>query len=216
MINLNEFSEKLEIAKSSYAQMYSDGAWFFWNFEQCVKNILDYISNKSLMSSIQRKIVDTEKNNLLRSIRDSIEALNTFYDSVDKAHKATLIAESFRNGTHNHVMKAKKEAQHNSSPWYKPLNYIYSIFYTGGNVDMEIATKVESFLETLDDDLRRDAKILLNFKEILDEHVNVLYKLLTSVESLKRFRWNEDEINKINDLLSTVKEDHKKIKSKVG
>ena len=63
--NISEVVIRLEIVKSAYTQIYSDGVWFFWNFEQCVKNILDYISNKSLMLSIQRKIVDIEKINLL-------------------------------------------------------------------------------------------------------------------------------------------------------
>src|SRR5436190_543096 len=96
MTNLNEFDKKLEIMKSSYTKMCSDGVWFFWNFEQSIKNILNYISNKSFVSSL---------------VSSSIEALNTFYSSVEKAHEAALTADSFRNDIHPQVVRAKEEVQ---------------------------------------------------------------------------------------------------------
>jgi hypothetical protein len=224
VINLNEFGEKLEIAKSSYTQMYSDGVWFLYNFEQTIKNILDYISAESLITSIQRRIEDKEKIEVLKSIEDSIEALNTFYASVDKAHKATVVAETFRNGTHHQVIKAKREVQkfihnnNNPSYWRMIWNFICSLFDRSREnelaVDVKIATTTEYYLESLDENLEGIAGTLLYFKENFDKIFSLLHKFSASTEPLEQVRWNKYEIKKAENLLNLIKECHKKFKLK--
>jgi len=219
-LDLNEFCARLAIAKYSYTKMYSDGVLFFGEFEKCINNILNYISNKPLVSYIHREIDNNEEMSLSSSIEGSIETLETFYSSVKEAYEITLTAESLRNGTYNLVMDAKEEVQkytfsgNNLNLWNKVWNYVHSIFDLTINI-IDIITNTEDFLKHLDNDLEGIAKVLLNFKENLEKHLSVFHKLLANTESLKQLKWNEHEIKKIEELLNMIKENHKNFKSRV-
>ncbi|CAB4390198.1 hypothetical protein RhiirA1_495844 [Rhizophagus irregularis] len=222
VMNLNDFSSKLEIAKSSYTKMYSDGAWFIWNFEQFINYTLNYVSNDSFMSTITRRLDP----NLQNSIKGSIEALDNFLSSVEEAYEATSTAESFRSGTHKQVIKAKDEVQRfieniNNPSYSKRIrDLIDSVTDTTKvnalKVDNKIATEIESFLTYLDDDLNRVKSILLKFKENLGKHKNFLRQLEAGIEPIKQLKWNEHEINQVRELLNMIKENHKNFKSRVN
>lgn len=202
--------------------MYSDGAWFIWNFEQFINNTLDNVSNDSFMSTITRRL----DSNLQNSIKGSIEALDNFYFSVKKAYDATLLAESFRSSTHKQVVKAKDEVQrfieNNNNPSYtkRIRDLIDSITDTTKmndlKVDNKIATEIESFLTYLDNDLNRVKSILLKFKENLGKHKSFLRKLEAGIEPLKQLKWNEYEIKQVRELLNMIKENHKNFKLRVN
>lgn len=214
MENLNDLSSRLEIAKNSYMEIYSNGIYFFRIFEKCINNILNYISNKSLMVYIHRKIDNNWEGFLSRSIDELIDALKTFYSSVEAAHKATLTARSLHTDIHEQVIKARFVFDSNNlSSWNKISNYINSIFDKTGENSLMIneVANTEVFIKNTSDDLERIAKVLLNFKENLGKYSNVFRKLLAN---LKRLKWNEHEIEKTTELLNMIKENHENFKSK--
>ncbi|GBC09130.1 hypothetical protein RclHR1_08620006 [Rhizophagus clarus] len=208
-LGLNEFCEIIEISKSTYAKMYSDGVWFFWEIEQCIRSILNRISNKSLFTFF----INSNEKIIVNFVQESIESLKTFNSSIGKSYEITSIAESFRNSTHKQVIKAKIEARKlifdecNLSLWNKFRNYIYSIFDERGN-GLTCGTR-EDFLEDLDNDLRRIANILLNFKENLEIQSNYLHKLSDNIDFLESNKLEIQKINFIRKLLSMIKENHK-------
>jgi hypothetical protein len=208
VVDLNEFSSKLDIAKYSYTKMYNDGAWFIWSFEQFINDTLNH------------------RNNLKSSLKESIEALNNFYSSVEEAHKSTLTAESFRSGTHKQVIKARNEVkrfiEQNDNPSLKErlLRFISSITDTKEindlKVEYNIATEIESYLTYLDNDLSGIKMILLRFKDGLEKHSHYLHKLQAGIEQAEQLKLNEHEIEKARELLNMIKENHKNFKSKAN
>ncbi|PKC71674.1 hypothetical protein RhiirA1_412905 [Rhizophagus irregularis] len=211
--NLNDFASSLEIAENSYVKIYGDGLWLFLVFEKCIKNILDYISNKSLMTYIHRTIDYNEEKNLSRSIDVLIEALKTFCSSVKEAREATLKAESYSTDTHKQVIEARSVLKGNLSTWNKISNYVNSIIDKTGGDSLIIDDKIANIKNT-SDDLKGIAKGLLNFKENLEKYSNVFHNLLANTGSLKRLEWNEHEVNKTTELLNMIKKNHENYRSK--
>lgn len=205
----------MEITKSSYAKMYSDGVWFFWEIEQCISSILNHISKKSILSFFINN--NERKNSFSNNVQESIKSLETFSSSIEKSYEITSIAESVRNSAHKRVIKAKNDELklilncNNKSHWKKFRDYIYSMFDKRDGLKCD--TQKGDLLEHLDNDLVRIAKILLNFKGNLKIHSDVLRKLSDNIEYLKHLKLNNLEIQKINNirkLLSMIKENHKK------
>ncbi|CAG8442447.1 hypothetical protein RhiirA1_495848 [Rhizophagus irregularis] len=214
-LKLNKFCETMEITKSSYAKMYSDGVWFFWEIEQCISSILNHISKKSILSFFINN--NERKNSFSNNVQESIKSLETFSSSIEKSYEITSIAESVRNSAHKRVIKAKNDELklilncNNKSHWKKFRDYIYSMFDKRDGLKCD--TQKGDLLEHLDNDLVRIAKILLNFKGNLKIHSDVLRKLSDNIEYLKHLKLNNLEIQKINNirkLLSMIKENHKK------
>jgi hypothetical protein len=217
IVNFDDLSSRLEIVKNSYTNIYSLGVWFYWVFEKCIKNILNYISNKSIVIYIHRTIDNNEEKALSRSIEELIDALETFCSSVKEAYEATLTAELLRINTHEQVIKVRSVLNSNNPiPWNKISDYIISIFdKTGENsliIDDEIAN-AEVFIKNTSNDLKGIAKVLSNFKENLEKRSKVFRKLLLNIGSLKRLKWNEHEIEKTTELLKMIEENHKNFKS---
>ncbi|GBC09129.1 hypothetical protein RclHR1_08620005 [Rhizophagus clarus] len=218
MMNLNDLSSRLEIAKNSYTKVYTDGVYFFWVFEKCLNNILNYISNKSPIIYIHRRIDNNEEKSLSRSIEELFDALKTFISSVEEAYEDTLSAKSLQIGINEQVIKARLVFDSNNlSLWNKVGKYISSIFDKTREKSLIIGdeiAKTEIFIKNISDDLEGITKALLNFKENLEKYSNVFHNLLTNIGSLKRLRWNEHEIKKAAELHNMVKENHKNFKSK--
>lgn len=204
----------MEITKSSYAKMYSDGVWFFWEIEQCINSILNHISKKSILSFFINN--NERKNSFSNSVQESIKSLETFNSSIEKSYEISSIAESVRNSVHKQVIKAKNDELklirncNNKSHWEKFRDFsMFDKREDGSKCD----TRKRDFLEHLDIDLARITKILLNFKGNLKIHSDVLRKLSDNIEYLKHLKLNNLEIQKINNirkLLSMIKENHKK------
>ncbi|RGB42024.1 hypothetical protein C1646_237285 [Rhizophagus diaphanus] len=211
--NLDDLASRLEIAENSYVKIYSDGLLLFLVFEKCIKNILDYISNKSLMTYIHRTIDYNEEKNLSRSIDVLIEALKTFCSSVTEAHEATLKAESYSTDTHKQVIEARSVLNSNLSTWNKISNYVNSMIDKTGGDSLIIDDKIANIKNT-SDDLKGIAKVLLKFKENLEKYSNVFHNLLANTGSLKRLEWNEHEVNKTTELLNMIKKNHENYRSK--
>jgi hypothetical protein len=194
--------------------MYSDGVWFFWEIEQCINSILNHYSKKSFFFSFFIFINNNERKPISNCVQESIKSLETFNSSIEKSYEITSIAEPLRNNIHKQVIKAKIELQKlisNYSIWNEFRNYIYSKF--GKREENGLICDIQKdleHLEYLDNDLMRITKILLNFKENLKIHSDVLHKLSDNIESLKRLELDKLEIRNIRELLSMIKENHKK------
>jgi hypothetical protein len=72
VIEIENIIQNLETARASNLNLYSDGLWFFYNFEQSFKSF----SNNSIMFSFTIDI-----NTILKSFQNSVDAMKEFYSS---------------------------------------------------------------------------------------------------------------------------------------